>query len=160
MPFYITVFQQEEGENAKSGSVVVQNTADLSSGVWRSHTNGTGPNFDTGKVDAVTLVSERENGDDDPWDNGGWEFKVAEAEESKHDLTNKVPASFHKNNPCIGRGYKLYLPCVFRNLTGGSSDLVSNPFLKSKQSTLFNQTLRKKHKRWKMDRFPFQAMEM
>ncbi|KAG7588575.1 hypothetical protein ISN44_As07g009030 [Arabidopsis suecica] len=80
---------KEERENAKGGSVVVQNTADLSSGVWSSHTNGTGPNFDTGKVDAVKLVSERENGDDDPWDNGGWEFKVAEAEEPKHDLTNK-----------------------------------------------------------------------
>ncbi|KAG7657527.1 unnamed protein product [Arabidopsis thaliana] len=75
---------KEEREKA------VQNTADVSSGVWSSPAiNGTGPNFDTAKVDAVKLVAERENGDDDPWDNGGWEFKVAEAKEPKRDLTNK-----------------------------------------------------------------------
>lgn len=104
MRFYISVFQQEEREKA------VQNTADVSSGVWSSPAiNGTGPNFDTAKVDAVKLVAERENGDDDPWDNGGWEFKVAEAKEPKRDLTNKVQGSFHKKYPCIGRGYKLHL---------------------------------------------------
>lgn len=105
-------------------------------------------------------MAERENGDDDPWDNGGWEFKVAEAKEPKRDLTNKVQGSFHKKYPCIGRGYKLYLSCVFRNLTAGGSDLVLNPFLNLKQPTLFNQVLRKRRKRWKMARFPFQAMEM
>lgn len=87
---------------------MVQNTTDLSSGVWSSPTtNGTGPNFYTGKIDAVNSNFDRENGDDDLWDNGGWEFKVAEAGEPKKNLTNKVHASFHNNNSCISRWYKV-----------------------------------------------------
>ncbi|KAL1188131.1 hypothetical protein V5N11_003164 [Cardamine amara subsp. amara] len=82
-------YNQEEQEKAKTGSVVVQNTNNLSSSVWSSTTNGTGPNFDTGKVDAVESVFHQENGDDDPWDNDGWEFKVAETGEPKNDLANK-----------------------------------------------------------------------
>ncbi|CAA7027604.1 unnamed protein product [Microthlaspi erraticum] len=81
-----TAESKEEQERAKSGSVRAQD--DLSSSVWSSHTNGTGPSFDSGKLDHVN----RENGDDDDddlWGNGGWEFKVAEAGEPKKELTNK-----------------------------------------------------------------------
>lgn len=106
--FCITVSKQEEQEKAKSGSVVVQNTTNLSSSARSSPTNnGTGPNFDTGKIKGVESVFDRENGDDDPWDNCGWEFKVTEMEEPKNDITNEVQASFHKENSCIGRWHKL-----------------------------------------------------
>ncbi|KAG2302454.1 hypothetical protein Bca52824_031105 [Brassica carinata] len=69
---------KEEQENAGNGSVVAQSTTDFDSSMWSSPTN-----FETG--------SKRENGDndDDPWGNGGWEFKVAETIETKKDLANK-----------------------------------------------------------------------
>ncbi|XP_023643098.1 dentin sialophosphoprotein isoform X2 [Capsella rubella] len=79
-----------DGWDFQSADGGYKDTKDLSSGVWSSPTtNGTGASFDIGKVDAVKSVSEGVNGVDDPWGNGGWEFKVADVEQPKHDLTNK-----------------------------------------------------------------------
>ena len=36
---------------------------------------------------------QREDGNDDPWGSGEWEFYVAETKEPEKDLTNKVHAS-------------------------------------------------------------------
>lgn len=54
--------------------MVVESTTDFDSSMWSSPTNGKRENRD----------------DDDPWGNGGWEFKIAETSETKKDLANKV----------------------------------------------------------------------
>ncbi|XP_010528875.1 PREDICTED: uncharacterized protein LOC104805873 isoform X2 [Tarenaya hassleriana] len=87
----------EKQKAAGSELAVVSNASNLSWNFWSLPTNGIGPNVNNCKTDAVNSVSDLENGDDDSWDNGGWEFKVAEPGEMKNDITSKVEGNDKKD---------------------------------------------------------------